>query len=90
MGNLQFKRGLKSNLPISAPSGMPLWCEDTKELYIGTETGIEKVGSNDSQNENTDLNIVTSVSSDSTDDEIPSAKCVYDLIGNIENLLRSV
>lgn len=42
--NLQFKRGLKSNLPTSAPSGMPLWCTDTKELYIGTETGVEKVG----------------------------------------------
>ena len=45
MGNLQFKRGLKSKLPTSAPSGMPLWCIDTKELYIGTENGIQKVGS---------------------------------------------
>lgn len=92
MGNLQFKRGLKSNLPASAPSGMPLWCTDTKELYIGTETGVEKVGNDASEsgNANIDINIVTNVSSDSTDDEIPSAKCVYDLIGNIENLLRSV
>lgn len=47
-GNLQFKRGLKSNLPTSAPSGMPLWCTDTKELYVGTETGVIKVGSNSS------------------------------------------
>lgn len=45
-GNLQFKRGLKSNLPTSAPSGMPLWCEDTKELFMGTGDGVEKVGSN--------------------------------------------
>lgn len=44
-GNLQFKRGLKANLPSSAPSGMPLWCTDTKELYIGTDDGVEKVGS---------------------------------------------
>lgn len=40
---IQFKRGLKTNLPTSAPSGMPLWCEDTKELYIGTGDGISKV-----------------------------------------------
>lgn len=44
-GNLQFRRGLKTNLPTSAPSGMPLWCTDTKELFIGTETGVQKVGS---------------------------------------------
>lgn len=42
-GNLQFRRGLKTNLPASAPSGMPLWCTDTKELFIGTETGVQKV-----------------------------------------------
>lgn len=45
MGNLQFKRGLKTNLPTSATSGTPLWCTDTKELYIGTGTGVERVGS---------------------------------------------
>lgn len=45
-GNLQFKRGLKSNLPQSAPAGSPLWCTDTKELYIGTDTGIHKIGEN--------------------------------------------
>lgn len=44
-GNLQFRRGLKNNLPTSAPSGMPLWCTDTKELYIGTDTGLLKIGS---------------------------------------------
>ena len=41
---LQFKRGLKSKLPSSADEGMPLWCTDTKELYIGTGTGVAKVG----------------------------------------------
>lgn len=43
---IQFKRGLKTNLPTSADEGMPLWCTDTKELYIGTGNGVEKVGSN--------------------------------------------
>ena len=35
-------------------------------------------------------NKVTSLSSSSTDDQYPSAKCVYDLIGNIESLLSEV
>lgn len=43
---IQFKRGLKSNLPTIADEGMPLWCTDTKELYVGTGTSVEKVGSN--------------------------------------------
>ena len=41
---IQFKRGLKQNLPSSADIGMPLWCTDTQELYIGTGTGVSKVG----------------------------------------------
>ena len=44
---IQFKRGLKSNLPSSADAGMPLWCTDTKELYIGTGNGVSKVGGSD-------------------------------------------
>lgn len=42
--NIRFKRGNKTKLPSSAPSGMPLWCEDTEELYIGTGNGRSKVG----------------------------------------------
>ena len=30
---------------------MPLWCTDTKELYIGTGDGVEKVGSNSSSSD---------------------------------------
>ena len=37
---IRFRRGDKQNLPESAPSGMPLWCEDSKELYMGTNEGI--------------------------------------------------
>lgn len=38
-----------------------------------------------------DLNdVVTSLSEDSTNDQIPSAKCVYNLIGDIESLLSEV
>ena len=35
-------------------------------------------------------NKVTSISSSSTDTEYPSAKCVYDLIGDVETLLASI
>ncbi len=40
---IRFRRGNKDNLPDSAPSGMPLWCEDTKELYIGTDDSIAPI-----------------------------------------------
>ena len=47
---IQFKRGLKANLPTSAEVGMPLWCTDTQELYIGTGDGVAKVsGSSENQ-----------------------------------------
>lgn len=35
-------------------------------------------------------NLVTSISSLSTDSQYPSAKCVYDIIGNIETLLSEI
>ena len=35
-------------------------------------------------------NLVTSISSQSTDAQYPSAKCVYDLVGNIEALLSEI
>ena len=44
--NIRFKRGLKQNLPNKADAGMPLWCTDTKELYIGTGDAIALVCGN--------------------------------------------
>ena len=38
--NIRIRRGNKADLPASAPSGMPLWCEDTKELFMGTGTSV--------------------------------------------------
>ena len=43
--DIKFRRGQKIKLPDSAPSGMPLWCEDTCELYMGTGDNVEKIGS---------------------------------------------
>ena len=41
--NIRIRRGKKANLPKSAPSGMPLWCEDTQELFIGTGSGVKLI-----------------------------------------------
>ena len=38
----------------------------------------------------TTSNLVTSVSSSSTDTQYPSAKCVYDIVGDIETLLQGI
>ena len=35
-------------------------------------------------------NLVTSLSSSSTDTQYPSAKCVYDLVGNVESVLQTL
>lgn len=86
--DIKFRRGQKIKLPDSAPSGMPLWCEDTKELYIGTGTSVTKINGNEIVGNKYEL--VTSISALSTDEQYPSAKCVYELIGSIESLLSEV
>lgn len=35
-----LKRGLRADLPASAPSGEPFYCTDTNELFIGTGSGM--------------------------------------------------
>lgn len=45
----------------------------------GAVTGLQTTG-----------NLVTSVSSSSTDSQYPSAKCLYDMVGNIESLLAAI
>lgn len=32
---ISFRKGLSTNLPVHAPVGEPLFCLDTKELYVG-------------------------------------------------------
>ncbi len=83
---IQFKRGLKQNLPNSADVGMPLWCTDTKELYIGTGTGVSKVGGSESSSSeqsesqtvviNSDVPVVTDPISVFQDD--PDYQTYYD------------
>lgn len=58
-----------------------------------TENWVGQQGyltSSDISTMQTTTNLVTSVSSLSTDSQYPSAKCVYDIIGDIETLLAAV
>jgi len=64
-----------SNYDIYRCSSTPTW-----ELWSATDTTGLEVTSNK----------VTSLSSSSTDTQYPSAKCVYDIIGDIESLLSEV
>lgn len=41
---MQQRRGLKANLPASAPVGQLLYCTDTNELFVGTGTSVVQVG----------------------------------------------
>lgn len=42
---MQQRRGLKEDLPTSAPAGQLLIATDTSELFYGTGTGVEQIGS---------------------------------------------
>lgn len=42
--SIRVRRGNRADLPASAPSGMLLWCEDTKELFIGIGDSVIKIG----------------------------------------------
>ena len=51
---------------------------DSNQLYLTEDTSESTT------------NKVTSLSSSSTDNQYPSAKCVYDLVGNVESLLNNI
>jgi hypothetical protein len=41
---MQQKRGLKANLPASAPAGQLIVTTDTNEIFVGTGTGVAQLG----------------------------------------------
>ena len=63
---------------------VPVWLKD---LADATEDALGEVTP---QNMEVTTNKVTSLSSSSTDTQYPSAKCVYDLIGDIETALQTL
>jgi len=37
-----------------------------------------------------DIEVVTTIDSESTDEQVPSAKCVYDIVGDVETLINNI
>ena len=58
--------------------------ETTSKTIVGSINELKESSGGSS------VDIVTTISADSTDTQVPSAKCVYDLIGNVETLLSEV
>jgi len=66
-------------------------------LVAGTNITLVQSDDNLTINSTTDTsglestsNKVTSISSSSTDTQYPSAKCVYDIVGDVETLLETL
>lgn len=62
---------------------------DISQIKIG-DTTYDIKDTTARQSMQTTSNLVTSVSSSSTDSQYPSAKLLYDTVGNIETLLASI
>ena len=62
---------------------------DISQIKIG-DTTYDIKDTTARQSMQTTGNLVTSVSSSSTDSQYPSAKLLYDTVGNIETLLASI
>ncbi len=74
----------KSNFDALYQAKLPS-ATNNKYLHTNSSTGEFEWASAEN-----DSNKVTSLSSNSTDTQYPSAKCVYDLIGNIETALQTL
>ena len=62
-----------------------------KHIMVGSTThDIQDSRISDVSSFQTVSNLVTSISSSSTDTQYPSAKCVYDIVGDIETLLAAI
>lgn len=67
---------------------VPMWLKD---LADATEDALgNKADTSDLEDKQDKSNLVTSINSSSTDTQYPSAKCVYQLIGDISSLLDSI
>lgn len=64
--------------------------EDMNEIKTVVNNNADALEDIDTSTYQTIDNLVTSISSASTDTQYPSAKCVYDLIGNLETILETL
>lgn len=69
-------------------SGSPITSSGT--IAVSLATGYTIPTTNDMNGKEVTTNKVTSLSSSSTDTQYPSAKCVYDLLGDVENLINAL
>ena len=97
--NIRFKRGNFSNLPTSAPSGTPLWCNDTHELYIGTGNSVAKVASSSSSGGGSSSSATVSYDSitktlifgnSSYESDSYTKDEIDNMFGDIESLLQEI
>ena len=80
--NVVVGDGLNNAVSLTTEQYDALVTKDANTLYVITDASP-------STYEQTS-NKVTSLSSSSTDTQYPSAKCVYDLVGDIETLLAAL
>ena len=66
------------------------WSVVTREATAKIVAGTGLTGSYSNDVLTINGNLVTSISSTSTDTEYPSAKCMYDIIGDVETLLAAI
>lgn len=78
----QVLSGYKKVVYLTSESSMPA-SPDADTLYVILDDGA-------STNYQLKSNLVTSISSSSTDTQYPSAKCVYDLLGDVETLINAL
>ena len=71
---------------LSKDANTEYLCTDTGEMYLG----VVKICGADLNTKQDVSNLVTSVSSSSTDSQYPSAKLFYDTCGDIETLINAL
>lgn len=81
-GYSQVNSPVKPVNPAAIPDGSITYdklSEDVQSRIEASASGKEDT-----------INKVTSLSASSTDDQYPSAKCVYDLLGDVETLINAL
>lgn len=79
--------GVENIVTLTAAQYDALATKDEHTAYIVTDRGVS---TSEAGQKELVSNKVTSLSSSSTDEQYPSAKCVYDIVGDIETLLAAL
>ena len=89
--NIQDSNGTDHQLDYTALGNLPT-IPTVTDTYseTGTDAVSGKAVASAISGKEATSNKVTSLSSSSTDTEYPSAKCVYDLMGDVESILNTI